>query len=340
MYRSALGAMQRHALDTPAIARLAALSVLPHPAQDTKRSRAVASILASTLALLLAFAVLGAGSLAAETGYVTVSDGTRLYYEAEGQGKPILLMHGWSGSNRFFDKNFAALAQQFRVYRIDIRGHGDSDKPENGYTMLRYAKDLHDFLKAENLDDVTVVGWSMGASILWGYYQLFGDDRISKMVFVDQAPAQYMAPDWHYPQPGCYDQAALERLHARLLYDEKGAAMALVEGCRPEGVETSAADMDFLVGEVMKTPARVKYWAMRDHTNHDWRRQLARIDLPVVMAIGRKSKMFDWRGTKQGCDILPRCTAVYFEESGHMPFWEEPRKFNRMLTELVNGDPD
>lgn len=107
------------------------------------------------LALLLTFCALSGGPLAAETGYVTVSDGTRIYYQVEGEGKPVVLMHGWSGSNRFFDKNFESLAKEFRVYRIDIRGHGDSDKPENGYTMLRYAKDLHDFLKAEDLDDVT-----------------------------------------------------------------------------------------------------------------------------------------------------------------------------------------
>ena len=66
-------------------------------------------------------------------------DGTRFAYVDEGSGSPILLIHGWSGSLRWYDRNIAALARNHRVVAFDFRGHGSSEKTESGHTMSRAA---------------------------------------------------------------------------------------------------------------------------------------------------------------------------------------------------------
>src|SRR5436309_16064291 len=71
-------------------------------------------------------------------------DGTRFAYVDEGSGSPILLLHGWSGSLRWFNRNIATLARDHRVVAFDYRGHGSSDKTESGYTMTRSAPDVQD----------------------------------------------------------------------------------------------------------------------------------------------------------------------------------------------------
>jgi pimeloyl-ACP methyl ester carboxylesterase len=60
---------------------------------------------------------------------VVTNDGVRLYYEERGQGKPLVLIRGWTFGDRFPRRNVDALAEQFRVINLDLRGHGDSEKP-------------------------------------------------------------------------------------------------------------------------------------------------------------------------------------------------------------------
>ena len=66
---------------------------------------------------------------------------------------------------------------------------------------------------------MTVLGWSMGASILWSYIELFGHHRISGLVCVDQSPAQYTGPDWLWGQKGCYDMEMFIRTCYDIKYD-------------------------------------------------------------------------------------------------------------------------
>src|SRR5690349_15828129 len=94
--------------------------------------------------------------------YVTVSDGTRLRLSQRGAGAPIVLIHGWKMSHRAWDKAMLALSRQFRVIAYDLRGMGESDKPDSSYDFAEHASDLADVIAALELRDVTVVGWSMG----------------------------------------------------------------------------------------------------------------------------------------------------------------------------------
>jgi pimeloyl-ACP methyl ester carboxylesterase len=268
--------------------------------------------------------------------YFTTNDGVKIYYEAKGNGKPLVMIHGWSCTGRFFDWNFDELAKSCRVIRVDLRGHGQSDKPTCGYTILRFAKDIHEMIEALKLKDVTLLGWSMGGSVVWGYYQLFGDEYLSKMVIVDQSPAQYLAPDWQWGQPGCYDQVSLEVLHLNMMYNERATAEGVAAGCLAEGRKATPEETKFFADEMMKSPYWVKYWAMRDHTNHDWRRQLAKITLPTLVLVGRKSQIFNWRGSAEVGKLIPNATTVFFENSGHMPFYEEAPKFNKEVAQFVN----
>lgn len=290
-----------------------------------------------TVTVLMVFALaVFAGTAIAEGGFITTNDGVKIYYEAKGEGKPLVLIHGWSCSGRFFDWNFDELAKSCHVIRIDLRGHGQSDKPTCGYTILRFAKDVYDLIEALQLKDVTLLGWSMGGSVCWGYYQLFGGEYLSKMVIVDQSPAQYLAPDWKYGQPGCYDQVSLEMLHLNMKFGERATAEAVAAACVARGKQSKPEEIKFFADEMMKSPYWVKYWAMRDHTNHDWRRQLKLIKLPTLVLVGRKSMIFDWHGSAEVGNLIPDTKTVFFEESGHMPFYEEAAKFNKVVADFVN----
>ena len=129
------------------------------------------------------------------TGQITTNDGCGLYYKEAGAGRPLVLIHGWSQSGAVFKRQLEGLSDRFRVIALDLRGHGQSDKPEYGYRIARLATDVRDFLAALDLREVTLLGWSMSCSVLWSYWDLFGPERLSKIVLVDQAP-------WCLAMPG------------------------------------------------------------------------------------------------------------------------------------------
>uniref|UniRef100_A0A061R9M7 Non-heme chloroperoxidase n=1 Tax=Tetraselmis sp. GSL018 TaxID=582737 RepID=A0A061R9M7_9CHLO len=141
---------------------------------------------------------------------IKTNDGTSLAYEQHGETGPILvLIHGWSGSRRYFSSVFEHLAGRCRVYALDLRHHGDSGRPSHGLHVARLAADLNDFLTELRLTDVCLLGASMGAAVIWSYIENYRTSRLSGAVFVDQAPLQNRAEGWDLGSKGCYDAASL-----------------------------------------------------------------------------------------------------------------------------------
>ncbi|NOH17274.1 alpha/beta fold hydrolase [Clostridium cochlearium] len=265
--------------------------------------------------------------------FFKTNDNVNIYYEVKGEGKPILFISGWSCSTRFFDRNINELSKDYKIIAMDLRGHGNSEKPEHGYRISRFAKDIEEFLEYLKVEDVTAIGWSMGASILWSYIELFGNKRISKLVSIDQSPAQYIGPDWKWGQTGCYDVESFVRLCGDLTYAERQAAEGTVRACLNH--EPKEDELNFLVEEIMKCPANVKIEIMRDHTNLDWRDFLPYINMPTLVCVGRKSQVFPWQGSAYVGEKIKRARIEFFENCSHMLFWDEAEKFNNLIKEFV-----
>lgn len=112
-----------------------------------------------------------------------------LYYEDQGSGKPVVLIHGWPLSGASWEKQTAALlAAGYRVITYDRRGFGHSSQPSVGYEYDTFAADLNKLLTALDLRDVALVGFSMGGGEVARYLGTFGAERVAKAVFVSSVP--------------------------------------------------------------------------------------------------------------------------------------------------------
>jgi pimeloyl-ACP methyl ester carboxylesterase len=93
-------------------------------------------------------------------------NGVALYYEDAGQGDPpILLVHGWCCDHTYFAPQFERYQREHRVVAVDLRGHGQSDKPEQDYTIAGFADDLAWLCEDLGLTKPIVIGHSMGGVI-------------------------------------------------------------------------------------------------------------------------------------------------------------------------------
>ncbi len=263
------------------------------------------------------------------------NDNVSIYYEVTGTGKPLFMLPGWTCSTGFWKHNVPELSKHFQVITMDMRGHGQSEKVMHSHRISRYAMDVKNLLDHLDVTDVTVLGWSMGAAILWSYIELFGNHRLAGLVCVDQSPAQYTGPDWTWGQNGCYDVEMFIRTCYDIKYDPRGAAAGLVGACLNN--EHPQETADFIVDEISKCPPYVRIEIMRDHTNLDWRDFIPHITLPTLVCVARNSKVFPWQGSAWVGENIAGAQTVFFEHSGHMLFWEESEKFNETVAAFMNG---
>lgn len=265
------------------------------------------------------------------TGKITTNDGATLHYERFGSHGPVvLLIHGWSGSRHYWDLCTRPIARHCQVVTFDLRHHGDSSKPGWGFHVARLAADVRDLVEALDLQNVTAVGASMGASILWSYFELFGDqDRISQAVFVDQAPLQNIAIDWKGGSTGCYDIASLTRLQCRLLTDFEGFAKDNARFCASPAISNEV--LTVLAHETLRSDPSALAMLMADHTSLDWRPVLPRISIPCINIVARRSAVFPWWGVEEVGRLMPNCLNVYFEEENHWPYIGQPSKFSMLI---------
>jgi non-heme chloroperoxidase len=111
-----------------------------------------------------------------------VANGVALDVEDEGTGPPIVFVHGWSMSGRFFQRQLSGLSRSHRVIVPDLRGHGRSEKATAGHTVANYAADLGDLLDQLGVDRPLMVGWSMGAMVIYEFLERFGMDSVAGVV--------------------------------------------------------------------------------------------------------------------------------------------------------------
>ena len=140
------------------------------------------------LGLIVAPCLATAAEPTFKEGWFTTNDGVKLHYLEAGSGNPLVMIPGWSQSAMEFKYQLTGLSDKYHVYALDMRGHGESAKPNHGYRIQRLSADVHDFLVANNLGGVTLAGHSMGCSVIWGYWEQYGNDRLSKLILVDQMP--------------------------------------------------------------------------------------------------------------------------------------------------------
>ena len=267
---------------------------------------------------------------------ITTNDGVTLAYEQRGASGPaVVLVHGWSGSREYFTLNADALAKSCRVYLLDLRFHGESDKPAWGFSVPRLAADLRDFLLALELAKPTLVGTSLGCAVIWAYVELYGQSELGKLVFVDQAPSQWILPDWTLASKGIYDAASLANIQ-RAVLDMDAFADGNAECClsKPPAAEVMAV----LKSETLKCDPDHLGKLMADHAPKDWRPILRRITLPCLNLYGSDSGCFPPGGCEAVTTLIgASCRSVEFAGCNHWLYLEEPERFNSLVLEFVLG---
>ncbi|HLM00606.1 MAG TPA: alpha/beta fold hydrolase [Pyrinomonadaceae bacterium] len=257
-------------------------------------------------------------------GEVNLKTGIRMHYAEQGdaEGKPVILIHGITDSWFSWSRVLPLLDKKHRVYAVDLRGHGDTDRPERGYAMKDFAADVVAFMDAMKIKKAAVVGHSMGSFVAM-QTALDAPERVGKLLIMGTATTARNDVTVDL-------QKEFENLRDPV--DEKFV--------RDFQVSTSSETVpqefiDGVVRQSMKLPARVWKAALAGVMAEDYKPRLGKIKAPTLIIWGENENIFP----RPEQDILKakitNSTLKIYPKTGHSPQWEYPEIFARDLSEFL-----
>ena len=276
------------------------------------------------LATLVA-AIVASPSDSPRFGEVRLSTGIRMHYAEQGEsrGEPIILLHGYSDSWFSYSRVLTPLARESRVYALDLRGHGRTDKPATGYRMRDLAADVVAFMDAKGIARATVIGHSMGGFVAQ-QVALAVPKRVSRLVLVGTT--------------------TLPR--AIVGFDELEKAVATLPEPVPESfvrefqlstVHVPVGDefIDTVVAESLRLPARVWRELMAGMIATDRAVALGRSGIPTFVIHGEKDAYITAQETAALSAMVAATKTKTYANTGHSPHWEQPAAFAKDVLAFV-----
>jgi pimeloyl-ACP methyl ester carboxylesterase len=246
----------------------------------------------------------------------------------------LVIVPGISQPAALFAHQVSGLSDRYRVIVYDQRGHGESDKPAYGYRVSRLAKDLDDLLESLGLEDVTLLGWSMGCAVAWSYYDMFGPKRLGRLILVEGSVCLCQSPEMTEQDiadtGAVWDAAAAVGVVDALRRDQEAVTRQMVSGFFTE----RHAEADAVIAEMLKMPAPALAALMLDYVFGDWRDVIPRIAVPTLIVGGARShvplSVQEWLHR-----TIPDSRLAVLKDRAHLLFYEEPDTFNELVASFI-----
>jgi pimeloyl-ACP methyl ester carboxylesterase len=256
---------------------------------------------------------------------VMVVDRQVVHYEVFGRGRPVLFLHGWLGSWRYWFPTMEYVAQSFRTYSFDFWGFGDSRWQRTPESIQSYSDQIIRFLDELGIDRVLLVGHSMGGMVALKT-AINHPDRISRVAAVG-APIVGDSLSWLLKltdRPIAADAFARvpwfrRRMFRMFLGETHDPA---VHEILDDSVKSSSTTLRRAVGSMLRT---------------DLRPELFRLTVPTLIVHGGRDDIVH-PNQAYLFDEVPSVEVVVMPESRHFPFLDESELFNEILLRFLKQD--
>jgi non-heme chloroperoxidase len=262
-----------------------------------------------------------------------------IHYEDHGAGEPIVLIHGYPlNGNSWERQERDLLASGFRVVSYDRRGFGRSSQPTVGYDYDTFAADLNALLEHLDLNDIVLVGFSMGTGEVTRYLGAYGSTRVRKAALLGAIPPFLLKTG---DNPEGVDGGVFEEIKAAIVKDRYAWFKDFfdnfynVDKLMPERITEQAWQASFNVAAGASPYAS---YACVDTWLTDFREDLPKIDVPVLVVHGTDDRILPFAATAARLPaLIDDLELVEVEGGPHNIGWTHPEQVNAALLEFVGA---
>jgi non-heme chloroperoxidase len=272
--------------------------------------------------------------------YLELQDETELFFTDWGTGDPVILIHGWPLSSAMWEHQAAFLVEQgYRVITYDRRGFGKSSHPYDGHNYDTLADDLDELIEGLELENVTLVGFSMGGGEVVRYLSRHGEERVSKAVLVSAVPPFMLKTD---DNPDGTDASVFEGFKESLRKDR----FAFLQEFGPQFYGRSLVNhtvsqgvLDWTFALAIQACAKATIDDVTAFSTTDFREEMKSLTTPflIIHGTGDKTVPIDAAG-RASAKILPNATLIEYDGEPHGLFMTVPDRLNQDLLNFLGGD--
>lgn len=231
-----------------------------------------------------------------------------IHYEVLGRGRPLIFLHGWVGSWRYWIPAMQALSISYRAYAIDLWGFGDTPNRPEKYSIDQQARLLNAFMEEMGIGRVALVGHGLGALVGLNFTQFF-PDLVDRMVMTGLPMEKSM-------------------VNPRLQSDSMAELMDWLLG------KNSAADAARL--EAPKADADAIRISLDSMEKVSWSSFIMELSTPCLFIHGLPDPVIALPPEELITHFPEMTHQIVFEMSGHFPMLDEAAKYNRLLAEFLS----
>jgi pimeloyl-ACP methyl ester carboxylesterase len=245
---------------------------------------------------------------------IILDDGL-VHYEVLGRGRPLVFLHGWLGSWRYWMPTMDNLSDRFRTYAFDMWGFGDSDRNQPRYSLEAYVAQLDLFMEELGVMKASLVGHSMGAAVALLFATMY-PDRVDRIMAVSTP-------------------LAAATVSKRLTSGGGGSLLDRMLGRR------AVADYPEVELEATKTDPNAVAATARSLDTLDLRGALDEIEnIPTLLVYGAKDPFVAPLSNDDLRDLDTHVRPIGLNDSGHFPMLDEVGKFQRLLRDFLDTKPE
>lgn len=261
----------------------------------------------------------------------------KIYYEEMGSGKNVVFIHGWPLSGSMWEYQMTELPQHgMRCIFYDRRGFGKSDRPFSGYDYDSLAGDLKSLLDELDLNDVTLVGFSMGGGEVARYISLYGSKRISKVVLISTVlPYMLKTND----NPKGVPQIEFDGMAKKMKEDRPDFFENFAKAFYGVSLVSKPVSDAFLASNltrVMDASPIATLECAQSFSTTDFRKDVVKIEVPTLIIHGDKDNIVPISASSdESSGMIKGAKYIVYEGAPHGLWFTEKEKLNKDLIDFI-----
>lgn len=267
--------------------------------------------------------------------YIRSNDGTKICVEDINPAYPkvIVMVHGWPMSKEMFEYQKNMFTQWgYRIITFDIRGFGDSDISGSGYHYDQLATDLYMVIESTGINNIILLGFSMGGAVCVHYMGMYDNHKVSKLVLAGAAAPSYCVTS---DNPYGHSLDEVNKLIINLYNDRPNTIQEF--GSNVFASNPSPAFRTWFQGLCNKASGLGTINCAESLRDENVFSDLSRIKVPTAIMHGKLDKICPYGFATIMNQQIPGSLLYPFEKSGHGIFYDELSAFNHALMKFIEG---